>query len=358
MNNSADDTIVFDENGRCNYCKRAESQINKIYFPNEKGKSLLEAKLKEIKEYGKDKKYDCVMGISGGLDSSYLAYLGHKWGLRILAVHIDDGFDTEISKQNIEKLVKAANIELRVIKPDPKQFNALTKAYFMAGVPNAAIPQDNVLFAFLYDLMRKEKIKYFLTGGNFALECILQEGNTHPATDVVNIKDINRKYGTEKTNKLKFLSSTRKLYDKRMLGIETPRLLNYIDYNRDKAFAELKEFCGFEYYGSKHLENILTAFIQLYWLPKKFGVDKRTSHYSSMILSDQLTREEALEQLKKPICDEKLMLEYISIIKDKLNISDEEFKEMMKSPPRQHTELKDDKKPTLINTIIKKLKTN
>ena len=356
MNNSSDDTIVFDENGRCNYCKEAEKKKIKTYFPNEKGQQLLQAKLQEIKEYGKDKKYDCIMGISGGLDSSYLAYLGCKWGLRILAVHIDDGFDTEISKRNIERLVKAAGVELHVIKPYPVQFNALTKAYFMAGVPNAAAPQDNVLFASLYDLMRKEKIKYFLSGGNFALENILQSGNSHSATDVINIKDINKKFGTQKTDKLKFISSAQKWYDKKMLKIESPRLLNYIDYNRDRAFAELKEFCGFEYYGSKHLENMLTAFIQLYWLPEKFGVDKRTSHYSSMILSGQMTREEAIELLKEPIYEDGLMSEYISVIKEKLGISEKEFEKMMGSPPKKHTDFKIDKKQLLVHKVLKKLR--
>lgn len=338
MDNSSDDTITFDEKGVCNYCTDAYENIGKVYFPNEEGEKRLAKLLDEIKSHGRGKKYDCIMGISGGLDSSYLAYLGCKWGLRVLAVHIDDGYDTEISKRNIEKLIKATGFDYEVIVPDAEQFNDLTLAYMKAGVPNIAIPQDNVLFAFLYKKIKEYKIKYFLSGGNFALEWILQQGNTYKAFDVVNIKDIQKKYGTKPINKLCFLSTVQKGIDNFILGIKSPRPLNYIDYNRNRAFAELKDFCGFEYYGRKHLENILTAFIQLYWFPKKFGVDKRTSHLSSMIVSGQITREEALKEYSEPIYDEKQMEDYIQIIIKNLGIDRQEFDEIMNAPVHQHTE--------------------
>ena len=338
MDNSSDSTIRFDSNGVCNYCTAAYEQIGKTYFPNEEGKRKLDELVRTIKEYGKDKKYDCIMGLSGGLDSSYLAYLGSKWGLRVLAVHINDGYDTDISKSNLEKLVKATGFDYEVVTPDAEQFNALTLAYMKAGVPNIAIPQDNVLFAFLYKKMKEYKIKYFLSGGNFALESILQQGNSYRAFDVDNLKDIHKKFGTKPIDKLEFLSTMQMRLDNKLLGIESPRPLNYIDYNRDRAFKELKEYCGFEYYGRKHLENILTAFIQLYWFPKKFGVDKRTSHLSSMIVSGQMTREEALKELSEPLFDEKMMEEYIEIILNNLNITKEEFEAIMAAPVHQHNE--------------------
>lgn len=341
MDDSSDETIRFDENGYCNYCTEALAQINTTtYFPGIEGKKKLEALISKIKQDGKGKKYDCLMGISGGLDSCYLAYLGHKWGLRILAVHIDDGFDTEICKNNITKLVDKCGIKMLTIKPDKEQFLDLSKAYLKAGVPNIAVPQDNILFAFLYDCAKKYNIKYFLSGGNFALESILQQGNTHDAFDTVNIKDIHKKFGTKGIDKLKFLSKMQKVTDRVLKRVETYRPLNYIDYNRDRAFAELKEFCGFEYYGRKHLENIFTAFAQLYWFPKKFKVDKRKSHLSSMIVSGQLTREEALKLLEEPMYDNKLMSEYIEIIKHEMNISDEEFEALMSAPAHQHTDYK------------------
>jgi len=344
MNDFSDKTIKFDENGYCNYCTDALSRINTtVYFPNEVGKRKLEDLISRIKEDNKDKPYDCIMGLSGGLDSSYLAYLGYKWGLRILAVHIDDGFDTEISKENIQKLCFASKIELRTIKPDAEQFNALTMAYMRAGVPNLAIPQDNILFAFLFDTVKKEKLKYFLSGGNFALESILQNGNTYDAMDVVNIYAINEKYGTKKLDKLKFISKFRRFVRQNTGKVVTLRPLDYIDYNRSRAFSELKEFCDFEYYGSKHLENIFTAFVQLYWFPKKFGVDKRTSHLSSMIVSGQISRDQALLELEKPAYEESMLKQYISIVKQRLDINDEEFEKIMCNSTHIHEDFKTDR---------------
>lgn len=340
MDNASDPTITFNDKGECSYCTKAEQIMPNVYFPNAEGEKRLKKLIADVKAAGEGKKYDCIMGLSGGLDSSYLAYLGYKWGLRVLAVHIDDGYDTEISKRNLKKIVEKTGFDYEVITPDSEQFNALTLAYMKAGVPNVAIPQDNVLFAFLYEKMKEYKISFFLTGGNYALEGILQKGNSYKASDVVNIKDINRRFGTTKIDKLMFTSTLQEQIDSKMLGLKKPRALNYIDYNRDRAFIELADFCGFEYYGRKHLENILTAFIQLYWLPKKFGVDKRTSHLSSMIMSGQMTREEALKELSEPMYDESMMNEYIQIIKKNLNITDKEFEEIMAAPTHQHTEYK------------------
>ena len=354
MDNSSDKTIVFDAQGHCNYCTDALTKIGTtVYFPDEKGQRKLEALLDELKKGGQGRQYDAIMGISGGLDSSYLAYLGYKWGLRILLVHIDDGFDTEISKQNLDRLVKATGFDYEVIKPDAEQYCALTKAYMLAGVPNIAIPQDNILFAFIYKLMKQRKIKYFLSGDNFALECILQRGNTYRAMDVVNIRDISRRFNDTPTDKLEFISTWQKLRDRRMLGVQTLKPLNYIDYNRDRAFRELYDFCGFEYYGRKHLENALTAFIQLCWFPKKFGVDKRTSHLSSMIVSGQMTREEALAEYAQPLYEEAQMAEYIRLIKEKLNITDAEFDQIMAAPTHQHEEYATEKLYGFVKAVLR-----
>lgn len=341
MDNKSDNTITFDRNGYCNYCTEAISRMEKVYLPDKNGEKRLQELINRIKCENKNKKYDCIMGISGGLDSSYLAYFGtSKWGLRILAVHVDDGFDSEITKRNIHRLCETAKIKLVVIKPDAKQFNGLTKAFMLAGVPNLAVPQDNVLFACIYKYMKEHKIRIFLTGGNFALECILQKGNTHDAYDLRNIKDINRRFGREKLDRLPLISSFRRDIYSYILRIETLRPLNYIDYNRERAIKELNEFCGFEYYGSKHLENTLTKFIQLYWFYHKFGVDKRTSHLSSMIVSEQMTRKEALEIIQKPLYDEEEMQNEIDFILESIDISRDEFDRIMKAPPRQHTDYK------------------
>ena len=351
MDNSSDETIMFDKDGHCDYCTAALQRSSSVYFPNEEGKARLQEILHQIKKDGKEKKYDCIMGISGGLDSTYLAYLGYKWGLRVLAVHIDDGYDTDISRDNLKKLISRTGFDYKVICPDEEQYNALTLAYMRAGVPNIAVPQDNILLAFLYDCMRKYHITYFLSGGNFALESILQRGNTYTAMDVTNIKDINRRFGSKGINKLKFISTIQRQIDIHILGIRTWMPLNYVDYNRNRAFDELGEFCNFQYYGRKHLENILTAFIQLYWFPQKFGVDKRSSHLSSMIVSGQMSRDEALQEYSQPLYDEAMMIEYIAEIKQKLGISDEEFDAIMSAPTHQHTEYATEDKKLLFRIL-------
>lgn len=341
MDNRADDYITFDNNGCCNYCTEALSQIDRIYLPNEEGQKRLNNLIDRLKEENKNKKHDCIMGISGGLDSSYLAYLGTvQWGLRILAIHVDDGYDTEISKRNIQKLCEKAKIELVVVKPDRVQFNELTRAYMLAGVPNLAIPQDNILLACIFKLAKEKGLRTFLSGGNFALECILQRGNTYDNCDARNIKDINKKYGRGKINKLRLFSNFQKDFDAMILNLESPRPLNYIDYNRNRALKELHEYCGFEYYGSKHLENTLTKFIQVYWFYHKFNVDKRTSHLSSMIISRQISRNEALKILEEPIYQENEMKNEIEYILKELDLSKEEFESIMSSPNKQHTEFK------------------
>lgn len=336
MDDSSDNTILFDEKGQCNYCTSALKSIGHIYFPNNDGKIKLENMLDKLKKYGENKKYDCIMGLSGGLDSSYLTYLGYKWGLRILVVHVDDGFDTEISKSNIEKLINKTRFDYETIELDREQYVDLVVAYMKAGVPNIAVPQDNCDLAYIYDRMHHYNISYFLSGDNFALECILQKGNIYSNLDVNNILNIHKRYGTKPIDRLKFISSDQKRQLKDNLGLEVLRPLDLIDYNKEKAFAELVDFCGFEYYGRKHLENTLTAFIQLYWFPRKFGVDKRTSHLSSMIVSGQITRAQALDALKEPVFDQREMEECIRTVKKSLKLSDEEFDQIMNADIHRH----------------------
>lgn len=343
MNNAADETIRFDKDGVCNYCTDALRTASSVYHPGKDGEQRLDSLVEHLKEKGVGKRYDCIMGLSGGLDSSYLAYLGaEKWGLRIAAVHIDDGYDTEISTANIAKLCDRAGIELVTIAPDKEQFNALTLAYMKAGVPNIAVPQDNILFSALYSYARREGISTFLSGGNFSLECILQNGNTWDAYDLVNLRDISRRFNDQPTDKLSFLSHYRKQWDRRILGQETLRPLNLIDYRRDSAFAELKEYCGFEYYGRKHLENYLTAFAQLCWLPEKFGVDKRTSHLSSMIISGQMSREEALRELEEPLCSSEYMEKVKHLLCENMQITRKELEALVAGPGHQHDEYRTD----------------
>lgn len=338
MDNISDSMIKFDSKGRCSYCTDALAIKNKVYFPNEVGQEKLQKLVDQMKKDGIGKKYDCIIGLSGGLDSSYITLLAYKLKLRALVVHIDDGYDTDISKENLRRIIEKTGFDYKVIQPDAEQFNALTLAFMRAGVPNIAIPQDDVLFAFLNKQVKEHKIKYMLSGLNFALESILQIGNTHSNSDVIHIKAINKQFSGGKLDKLSLISTNQKLIDRYLYGFKTVTPLNYIDYNRNRAFQELADFCGFEYYGRKHLENKFTAFVQLKWFPEKFGVDKRTSHLSSLIVSGQMTREEALKELEEPMYDEKQMDEYLKLIKEGLRIGDEEFEKIMKAPTHSHEE--------------------
>lgn len=341
MDNSSDDYIEFDENGYCNYCNTALSLKDSVYFPNAKGEKLLNELIERLKKENSDKEYDCIMGISGGLDSAYLAYLGAtKWNLRILAVHIDDGFDTDLAKQNIKNLCEKANIKLVTIKPDKKQFVELTRAYVLAEVPNLAVPQDNVLFAELYSFAKREGIRNFLSGANFSLESILQKGNFHYAYDTRNMKHINKLFGRCKIDKLPTMSQLRKDIDSFILKRETLYPLNYIDYNKERALKELKDYCGFTYYEAKHLENTLTKFIQVYWYYHKFGIEKRKSHLSSLIVTGQMTREDAIEELKKEIYNPIVMEEEIDMILRELDIERAKFDEIMNRSGKSHDEYK------------------
>lgn len=355
MDNVADDTIIFDENGVCNYYNDAIQQMNSgSYLPNEAGKQKLNTLISRIKEDGRGKAYDCLMGVSGGLDSSYLLYLGAvKWGLRIMAVHIDDGFDTELAKENIKNLCESCHVELKTIIPNAEQFKDLTRAFILAELPNVATPQDNVLFACLYRFAKQQGIKHFLSGGNFALECILQKvkGSTN-AMDMVHIMDIHKRFGTKPIDKLPLMTNWERLWNVRVHGIHTSRPLNYIDYNRDRAIKELNDFCGFTYYEAKHLENTLTKVIQLYWYYKKFKIDKRKSHLSSMIVSNQITREEALKELEKSVYDEESMNMDVNMVLEQLNIDRKTFDEIVSRPGKTSSDYKTDKLFAWANRLI------
>ena len=229
------------------------------------------------------------------------------------------------------------------IKPNAEQYANITKTFMRAEVPNIAIPQDNILFAILYKYARDYKIKYFLSGSNFALESILQRGNTYNAYDLYHIKQLHKKFGQGSIRDLTFISQYRRDIDRSFLGIKTVTPLDFIDYNKKKAINELNDFCGFQYYEAKHLENSLTKIIQLRWFYEKFKVDKRHSHLSSLIITGQITREEALYEISKPMYDEKQMEVDVKMVLEKLGMSRNEFEELISRPGKQHTDYPTDK---------------
>lgn len=337
MDNISDDTITFDNNGICSYCNYALERMESVYFPNEEGKKKLESMLVMLKAEGKGKKFDCLMGLSGGLDSSYLAYLGYKWGLRILAFHVDDGFNTEIASRNLKNLVERCNIELVVEKPDAEQFYDVTRAFIRAGLPGICNPQDNIITSYILKISKKFGIKYFLSGSNFSMESILVRVNGINATDGYHIKAISKLFGEKGTKNLPIISLFEGYFaSKYIQKIKVLRPLDFIDYNKDKALSELEEFCKYDYYGGKHYENILTHFAQVYYLPHKFNIDKRSSHLSSLVISGQLSREMALNEIDKPLYDKLLMDNEIDFVLSKLKISRFEFESLMTEAPKLH----------------------
>lgn len=335
MDNIGDATIKFDDNGVCSYCSDALKAKSIVYRPNDIGKNYLERVFENLKRQRKGYKYDCMLGLSGGLDSSYAAYIAHTYGLRMLAVHIDDGLDAPVTTDNVKKICDAYGIDLVVESPDPSSFGDLTCAFIRAGVPNIAIPQDNVLFACLYKYAKDNQIDCFLNGSNFALESILQKGNTYDASDKRHILAIWRRFGQMKDyTKLPLMS----VFEKRVFygyihKIQTIKPLNYVEYNAKKAFNTLHETSGFEYYGDKHCESIFTKIMQRYYLPQKFNVDKRKSHYSSMIISGQMTREEALKRLEEPLYTPNELRIDLDFVLSRIGMSANEFNEIMMSVP-------------------------
>jgi N-acetyl sugar amidotransferase len=338
MDNLSDPTIMFDNEGHCNYCSDALRAKEVVYFPNDIGKKKLEKFFDDLKAKRMKEKYDCMLGLSGGLDSSYAAYIGHTYGLRMLAVHIDDGFDTPVTTANINKICNKFSIDLIIEKPDPVLFADLTKAFIRAGVPNIAIPQDNVLFACLYKYAKENKIDCFLNGGNFALESILQKGNTYDASDKKHILSIWKRFGEkyDPANLPLFSVFEKKFVYQYLNRITFFRPLNFLDYNAKNAFETLNKSCGFEYYGDKHCESIFTKFMQRYYLPTKFGVDKRKSHYSSMIVSGQMTRPEAIQRLQEPLYSEYDLNCDLRYVLDKLQMDREEFDKILWEVPKAH----------------------
>lgn len=338
MDTNGDPDITFDENGYCNYCTEAFDLLRQA--KERVSEQKLEDLFRKIKQDCKDDPYDCLVGVSGGLDSSYILYLGHKYGLRMLGVHIDDGLDTEISKKNVRALCEKARVDLINIEPDPEQYRDLLLSLFKASVPNLAIAQDNLIQAALTDAVKKYKLKYLLHGDNLSMESVLQSGNTYTSADSTHIRAIQRKFSGKPIDKLQltntFEASVLKRLRKDVIQVYP---LNMIDYRFETALAELERFCGYEYYGGKHHESVLCRFMQCWYLPAKFGVDKRKSHLSSLIVSGQLTRQEALKELEHSGYPSEEMEEYDrNTLAEFMGISRAEFDRIVALPPRSHDE--------------------
>lgn len=330
--------ITFDKDGICNFCHDYEVQaLGNVKRSRELRQKDLEAKLKHVKLSGAGKKYDCVIGMSGGLDSSYVAVLVKEFGLRPLVVHFDNGWNTELAVNNITNIVNRLGFDLYTYVIDWEEFKDLQLSYFKASVLDLEVPTDQLIFAILYKLAKENNINYILDGYNFRTEFGMpKDWSAEQKFDLTNLKNIHKKYGKLKLRKFPTISDTDLYYYQHINNIQTLSLINYVDYDWHNVRQLLKERFDYKPYQYKHYESIFTRFYQGYILPKKFNIDKRKAHLSTLIRSGFITRDSALEELKQPtypIADQEADKHYVS---KKWDLTENEFEKYMKQPNVPH----------------------
>jgi len=338
---TTDPDIIFDDNGVCNRCKKAEKLLNLAPYSlsREEKRIELEKIVKKIKEKGKGKDYDCVIGVSGGVDSTFTAYTVAKLGLRPLAVHLDNGWDSELAVKNIENAVKKLDIDLYTYVIDWEEFKDLQMAFLKASTPDSEIPTDHAIVASMFKTARREGVKYILTGTNLSTESIFPPAWSYGSYDWKYINSVQKVFGTRKLDSFPRISLIDLFLDMKIRKINRISILNYIDYVKKDAIEIIENELDWRNYGSKHYESIYTRFFQGYILPVKFGFDKRRSHLSSLIVSNQVTREQALEELKKdPYPSKELLEEDKNYFINKFGIDEIEFQKIMALPKKKFKE--------------------
>ena len=333
MDNHSDPDITFDSEGVCNYYAEFTEKL-KIRVPERHiAEKQLAAMVDDIKASGKGKKYDCVIGLSGGVDSSYTAMLVKRLGLRPIAVHMDNGWNSELAVKNIENIVEKLDIDLYTEVLDWESFKKLQLAFLRASTPDGEIPSDHAIVATMYSVASKFGIKYIISGMNFRNEGMLPPSWARGYLDWKYIRSVNKQFGGIKLKNYPHLNFFKFIYMNTLKGIKNISLINYIDFKKEEAVVEIEKELGWKNYGGKHHESIYTRFYQSYILPNKFGIDKRRAHYSCLIMSsNELSREQALEKLKEPAADPKQMEIDRTYLLKKLDITSDEFDSIMNSP--------------------------
>jgi N-acetyl sugar amidotransferase len=337
LDSNDDPAITFDDFGVCSYCRKYEENEKLLVKKGDEGKRELDRIVGLIKESGKHKPYDCILGISGGVDSTYLAYQAKQLGLRPLCVHFDNGWNSELATKNIENLVSKLGFDLHTFVVDWEEFKDLQLAFFKASVIDIELPTDHAMLATLYTLALDHKIEYVLSGHNIVTESVLPESWYFNKRDSIHIEAISQRFGTIPLKTFPLLTPSLK-FRVEWERIKSVGLLNLMPYNK----AEVKKFItkeiGWRDYGGKHYESIFTRFYQGYVLVKKFGVDKRKAHLSNLICSGQITREEAIEELKKSPYDPSVLASDYDFVLKKLELTREAFESIMALPVKKHTD--------------------
>lgn len=339
---TTDPQIVFDEQGVCTHCHRYDTQISARIIPKEKKEAAMKSLADKIKKGGKNRKFDCIIGVSGGVDSTYVAYLVKGLGLRPLAVHFDNGWNSELAVSNIEKFLTKLGIELYTHVVNWDEFRDLQVSFLKASTPDAEIPTDHGIVALLFQIASKFNIRYVINGHNYSTEATLPVNWGYGYYDSTYLRSVHKKYGTVPLRTTPIMSLLDLFYYTQIKRIKLVSILNYIDYRKSEAMEILQNELGWVYYGGKHYESIYTRFFQAYILPRKFNIDKRKAHLSSLINSKQITREKALQEMKLEIAPERMMKEDREYVIKKLSLTEAAFEEIMKAPRKTFLEYKNE----------------
>jgi len=340
---TSDPKITFDGNGMCDHCTTFYERVRPKWQPNEAGIKVLQKKVDQIKKVGVGRDFDCIIGISGGADSSYLTYVAKEFlGLRPLVFHVDGGWNSQIAVNNIEKLIDKLGLELFTEVIDWKEMRDLQLAFFKSGVPHIDLPQDHAFFATMYNFAEKHRVKYILTGANISTECVRNPLDYfYYGTDMWQIRDIHGKFGQAPLVNFPLSGVLRhKVYLRYFKGIEVVKPLDYLPYIKKDAMQLLSDNFGWQIYARKHFESRFTKFYEGYWLPVKFGFDTRRVQYSSLILTGQMAREAALADLAQLPYDEKTITQDFEYIATKLGISVAELQGYMDAPSKSYKDYK------------------
>ena len=327
----SDPSIKFDHNGVCEYCNNFEETIRPSWQPNQNGINAIMPLINKIKKDGRNKEHDCIIGISGGLDSSYTAYVAKEhFGLNPLLFHCDTGWNSDISTSNIEKIVDGLGLDLVTEVIDWEQMKDLQRAFFKSQVPFVDQPQDLVLFSSLYNFANKNNLKYVITGGNYSTECFRECIDwTYFATDTKFVRNIHSLFGEKSIDQLPMCDIfVYKFYFRFVKQIRVIKILDNYPFFKQKAINDLKDKFGWIEYPMKHYESRFTRFFESYWTPRKHSYDKRRAYFSSLIVTGQMTREDAIEKLKTPQLSEEEMSNDFEYVAKKLDWTKEEFIEI------------------------------